>query len=449
MVLAVAGFSAAAKLPGLSVLYFENLSGRERHSHFSKALSEMLIADLSAARGLNLVERRQMDKIMEEIALGMSGIIDEESSPKVGRMLAADYMVMGSYLVEGRGIAVSAKVTKVETGTVIGGKKLEGTTREILDLTGRLSLAVLELLSTELPGIAGGGGRTEPAQEVAFDKVLDYGKALDLADKGDLAQAEEMLTSVVSSSPGFSYARHNLSALSKRIAEYDKKHQAHIDTLSRAPLTWQTMMQMVTNYSSGMQWTKLLAFCRTHRDAPPETPPGSMMSGAEMLDYYLIMAANSLKRRDLVIAEGERYLKHYPSSMFYNSVKMWLQLAASQAKDHETKSRKAHERARKKLEKLASAGADEAQKLRYETAMIFFDAGLFGAALEHFGKLHIKKAAAAAGVPVDALLYQVFTCYYQIFDKQNAAKVYKSLETFYPESQFLEAASTMMAVFAE
>jgi TolB-like protein len=448
MVLAVAGFSAAADLPGLSVLYFENLSGRERDSHFSKALSEMLIADLSAAGGLNLVEREQMNEVMAEIALGMTGIIDEESSPKVGKMLAADYLVMGSYLVDGRTIAVSAKVTKVESGTVIGAKKLEGKTREILGLTGRLSKVVLDLLTPEIPGIKS-SGHAEPGREIEFDKVLDYGKALDLADKGDLAQAEKMLSSVVSSSPGFSYAKHNLTALSKRIAEYDRKHDAHIDKLSRAPLTWQSMMQMVTNYSSGMQWTKLLAFCRTHQDAPPETPPGSMMSGGEMLDYYLIMAANSLKRWDLVIAEGEKYLEEYPSSMFYNSVKMWLQLAASQAKDYEAKSRKAHERARKKLGKLASADGDEEQKLRYEAAMIFFNAGLFGAALEHFGKIDIKKAAAATRVPVDAILFQVFTCYYQIFDKKNAAKIHKTLETFYPDSEYLESTSTMMAVFAE
>lgn len=80
----------------LSVLYFYNLAQVEEFSYLTKALSEMLISDLQQVKDIVIIEREQIEKVTQEMALGQTGMINEITAPKVGGMLGARYLLTGS-----------------------------------------------------------------------------------------------------------------------------------------------------------------------------------------------------------------------------------------------------------------------------------------------------------------------------------------------------------------
>ncbi|NQT26018.1 hypothetical protein HQ585_11725 [candidate division KSB1 bacterium] len=66
-----------------------------------KGISEMIMTDLSQIEGLVLVERIRVQALMDEINLGQTGLMDESTSPKFGKMLGAGKMVHGTFNMSG------------------------------------------------------------------------------------------------------------------------------------------------------------------------------------------------------------------------------------------------------------------------------------------------------------------------------------------------------------
>ncbi len=73
-----------------------------------------------AARGVPMVERRQMDRVLVELGLQQSGLIDPETAAKVGKQLGAFAVLTGSVTPTKPGHArTHARLVKVSTGEVL------------------------------------------------------------------------------------------------------------------------------------------------------------------------------------------------------------------------------------------------------------------------------------------------------------------------------------------
>jgi len=58
-------------------------------------LSDMLITSLVKSGKFDVIERTQIEKVLNEQKLGMSGIIDESTAAEVGKLLGAEYVIFG------------------------------------------------------------------------------------------------------------------------------------------------------------------------------------------------------------------------------------------------------------------------------------------------------------------------------------------------------------------
>ena len=80
----------------------------------------LLNAALSTHRGVFLVERQEVEKIMGEQEIGLSGTVSPESAAKVGALVGAKVLITGRVFESGgKGYLVS-KVIGTETGRVFG-----------------------------------------------------------------------------------------------------------------------------------------------------------------------------------------------------------------------------------------------------------------------------------------------------------------------------------------
>ena len=118
----------------IAVMPFE---AKGQAHEFEFTLMEKLVTQLVNLRRFRVIERGAMDQVMNEQALGMSGMVDEETAVQVGKLAGADVIVVGTInIAEGFG-KVSARGIDTETAEMIVAKESQ---------TGEPSMANLESL---------------------------------------------------------------------------------------------------------------------------------------------------------------------------------------------------------------------------------------------------------------------------------------------------------------
>jgi len=136
-------------------------------------LSDMLTNELASTKKFRLVERREVDKVINELQFGESGLVDPSTKSKLGKIKGAQYLVtatvtsfeestskkggglnfMGIGLGAGSAkayIAVDLKVIEVETSEVIETRTIEAT-----------SESTSHSISGSFMGIGGRAGKEE------------------------------------------------------------------------------------------------------------------------------------------------------------------------------------------------------------------------------------------------------------------------------------------------
>jgi len=79
----------------LSVFYFENRTGNPQLDPLQKGLTVILLTDLSKVKQLTVLERVKLEALIQELKLSMSGLEDQNTAPRLGKMLGAEYLVGG------------------------------------------------------------------------------------------------------------------------------------------------------------------------------------------------------------------------------------------------------------------------------------------------------------------------------------------------------------------
>jgi TolB-like protein len=87
------------------------------------AAPEVLGNDLVQHSDLIVVDRNNVQKVLKEVALGLSGVTDGRVAQDVGRMLAAGTLLSGSYRVSGEKVFLSMRLLEVETGQALAARQ--------------------------------------------------------------------------------------------------------------------------------------------------------------------------------------------------------------------------------------------------------------------------------------------------------------------------------------
>src|SRR5436190_5823531 len=59
-------------------------------------LADLVLAELSNAEGLAIVDRQSLDKVLRELAMSLSGLVRAKDAVRVGKLLHADWFLLGS-----------------------------------------------------------------------------------------------------------------------------------------------------------------------------------------------------------------------------------------------------------------------------------------------------------------------------------------------------------------
>jgi TolB-like protein len=217
-----AGKPGEAATTTLAVLYFDYAGRDPGLEALSKGLAQMLISDLAAAEVARVVERDRLQALLNEQKLAASGKVgkfDSATAARVGKLLGARYLVMGSYFDLLGALRADARLVNVETGQIIKSVGATGPPGDFLGMEQILVKGLLEAVKTlprlgPAPGPGGDGPRTpKPPRRLMTKTAVAYGRALAAADGGDKKTARALLTDVLTDQPDFALARRDLDNL--------------------------------------------------------------------------------------------------------------------------------------------------------------------------------------------------------------------------------------------
>lgn len=204
--------------PTVAVMYFDYQGKNEEMGLLRKGLAQMLISDLSGSGAYTLVERDRLQALLDELELNRSKKIDRKTANRVGKLLGAQYMVLGGYFDLFGTLRVDARVVAVETGEVVGAVAGQGKPDGFLELEQKLAKDLRGVLGKKLETAKNRPKRrshknvTRPKQLKA-KTALRYAKALDAKDRGDKATAKAELEKVVEEQPDFALAQLDLASM--------------------------------------------------------------------------------------------------------------------------------------------------------------------------------------------------------------------------------------------
>lgn len=88
-------------------------------------LSERLLTQLVRAGGIQAVERTLLDRVMSEHRLGRTGALDAAGMKSLGRLMAVDAIVTGSFSIADGQAVVTARLIDIQTGLIVAAEEQE------------------------------------------------------------------------------------------------------------------------------------------------------------------------------------------------------------------------------------------------------------------------------------------------------------------------------------
>lgn len=240
-------FAASAAVPAqqsaplrLVILPFKNLTGAAEQNWLGESFAESLTTSLSQRSQLELIERSQLELILQEQGFSQSALADENQAPRLGKILGARKLLIGSYQQQGQTLQIQARLVDVETGQIAEGQavKVEGQADNLFALQARLAESLLMGLGV-LPSAAERQALESSLKICNSHQVYaQYQQArilLRMLSDKHLSHAVELLEKAVATEPNFVEAHVALSeAFSMRSNMRRFYASARSDDLQRA-----------------------------------------------------------------------------------------------------------------------------------------------------------------------------------------------------------------------
>ncbi len=204
----------AAALPMLSVgvVPMDVGAGDTLLAPLSYGLADLLITDLARSGQLRVVDRMRMAAILRELDLAASGRVDTTQAPRVGRLMGARQLVIGSLLQAPENqLSIDTRIADVATTEVTQAVSARAPLVDILDAEKALVLRIFAQLGVTLTPAERAAVDQRPTRNLAA--LLAYSRGVRHEVYGRYGQARTEYATAVRFDPGFSTARGRLDDL--------------------------------------------------------------------------------------------------------------------------------------------------------------------------------------------------------------------------------------------
>ncbi len=230
VLMAVSAFPQKSKI-ALGILNFDNNSVMEKDKlePLAKGLASMLITELEQIDAFKIVERQRLNDVLAELKLQQSGAVDPSTIQKIGKLIGAKALLMGSFMnFFGNKMRMDIRIVSVETGLTIKAEEETGDLDNMFEMLKKLTKKIPKnfdvILSDKESQLINESKGAEKAEGTIF-----YSKGIELEDAArasvkagnkDAAltsynAAIAMYSEALKKSPGFSDASMRMDEVKK------------------------------------------------------------------------------------------------------------------------------------------------------------------------------------------------------------------------------------------
>ena len=175
--------------------------------NLGKAISAMLVTEFSSREGLRIIERQQLNDLIREQDLALSGRIDDAEAIEVGKMLGVQYVLLGQVTSIVDNLRMDIRAVDVETSEVVTVMKKSDLTTELFAVVVGLADEFGSALNLVPPS-----ERTD-MESIPVAATIALSRALTYEDDGDIDKAIEQYEAVLEIHPSHRDARRALDRL--------------------------------------------------------------------------------------------------------------------------------------------------------------------------------------------------------------------------------------------
>lgn len=209
----------------VAVVRFDNNTGDDQYEHLGRALSSMMISDLSVLDDkIQLVERERLEELLAELDLQQSAYVDPSSAQSLGMIVGAQYVVAGAFVTAEPVMRLDTRIARVETSEIVTTAEATGERDSLFDLQQQLADQLVEGLDLVLTEEE--RARLREQQQANriddLDTFVAFSQALCLLDYGAYDDALEAMQDVQLSAPGSQLVGATLNTVRDKVEEEAK-----------------------------------------------------------------------------------------------------------------------------------------------------------------------------------------------------------------------------------
>ena len=198
--------------PGIAVLPFDNSGSygqdKENFDALQKGIAGMLISELAANPAARVVEREQIQSLLEEQNLGVGGRVDPQTAAKIGKLVGARYIITGTFVDFYGDFRVDLRLVNTETSEIIKVESDRMQRDHLFDII--RSLATRLMKDVNLPPLPKNVSDQRMSRQVPTEALTYYSRALLYQDRGQKDKAIDMYNKALAVFPEYAEAQTGL-----------------------------------------------------------------------------------------------------------------------------------------------------------------------------------------------------------------------------------------------
>lgn len=200
-----------------------------------RAMAELLTTDLAISGRLTLVERTQVQYLLDELNLAQSGATDPATAARAGRLVGAGRLVQGRVEGDSLALRIQALVASVATGTASAPIEERAPIAGLFEAEKRLAIALHSGLGIQLSVAERERVLQQPTDNV--QALLAFGIGLEADDAGRWADAVREFQRALDLDSGFELARVWRDGAQLRL-EASQDDMSELSDLAERELGW-------------------------------------------------------------------------------------------------------------------------------------------------------------------------------------------------------------------
>jgi TolB-like protein len=262
----------------IAVMPFTYTGTNEEIQPLTRGMAQLLITDLARSRQLRVLEREQMQAMLDEMRLGAEQRADPSTAVRSGRLLRAERVVQGSLSdLDGR-LRVDATVVQVASADVATPPSQTDELSRLFDLEKALVFGIFERLGIPLTDAERAAINQRPTQNM--QAFLAFSRGLEAEDRGDFEGARASYLQASQIDPSFRQAQQSatqateLSVASTQTVSQAEQVVVQNSNVEAAPIAAPAQQSALTNATEATNSTTTGGTDQTTTTTPTPTTGG-------------------------------------------------------------------------------------------------------------------------------------------------------------------------------